>query len=277
MTNTSKIIDIFRKDLELDTENYSQRTVRSYMEYARMYLSKYDHFSKATITEFLVQYAEGHSKASAILAYYSIKRLCNSLGIKFTVLRSDLPKFPVYDDYSTVPVLRKTELFQLIDYWKQYPGEYATSLLFLSSVYGLRAIEMSRIVVSPGKDIISVHVAKRKSAPGKLPIRNHVLPHYGAVYLDGYQTCSVGNVSRKFRQICRDAGVTRPNNGGWHSIRRTVNTHLLLAGAHDVLVKGFMRWVKNKKDMPSLYFHLPPDEIDTMIFDIHPFLSRWRV
>lgn len=274
MTNTQTILTIFRKHLEQDPENYSQRTIRAYLEYSRMYLSKYDHFSRSSIIEFLTQYAEKHSKNSMHLAYYGLKCLCKSLGVKFTVARADLPRFPIYDDDDNVPVLRKSEVEKLIDYWKGYPEEYATSLLFLSSVYGLRAIEMSRIVIKG--DTIAVHIAKRKSAPGKTPIRNHILPACGKSYLAAYDTYSVGNVSRMFHIVCRRAGVAKPDNGGWHCIRRALNTHLLLAGGHEILVKGFMRWVKNKKDMPSLYFHMPPDEVDCMIFDIHPFLGRWR-
>ncbi len=274
MTDTQTIIKIFRKHLDQDQENYSQRTIRAYLEYAKMYLSQYDHFSKPSIIEFLEHYSQNHSKNSVQLAYYGIKRLCKSLGVKFTVARADLPRFHVYDDDDNVPVLRKADVEKLIDYWKNYPKEYATSLLFLSSVYGLRAIEMSRIIIKG--DIITVHIAKRKSAHGKLPLRNHILPTCGQAYLSSYDTYSVGNVSRMFAIVCKRAGVQKPANGGWHCIRRALNTHLLLAGGHEILVKGFLRWVKNKKDMPSLYFHMPPDEIDCMIFDIHPFLKRWQ-
>lgn len=66
---------------------------------------------------------------------------------------------------------------------------------------------------------------------------------------------------------------------GWHSIRRTLATELLLREVSGINILRFMRWsemsIKGEFGMLTLYAKKDQSRVDKEIFSVHPFIDCW--
>lgn len=262
MTTINKQLAI----LEADLARKSPRTRLYHHSIAKKFLTESGDFSRSGMLKFLntINYCDN----SVRTAYYVLKRLCKALEIKFPLDEDDLPPPPDEQDIYT-PTMSLENTHRIISYWKQFPGTYLTSLAFISTIFGLRAIEMTNVEV--GASSIIVNVAKRR----RRVIREHRIPEDMMKYLSGYEPMSEMTVKYAFWKICRRAGVKRRNGENWHSIRRRINTTCIDLGINRILVKRFLRWAKDKRDMADAYYHKEFTEINTEILKVHPFLRLW--
>lgn len=82
-----------------------------------------------------------------------------------------------------------------------------------------------------------------------------------------------------FHRMAAKAGINTGAGYGWHSIRRSLATELVLAEASALNVLRFMRWaepsIQPELGMLAIYVKQDQERIDEEIFKIHPFLPYW--
>jgi len=174
----------------------------------------------------------------------------------------------------------------LIAHWRNYPGEYITSLVFMATVFGFRSIEMVDVEVKTNS--IVVNVAKRRARPGRPVQREHPIPEDKMRYMAGYEQMSEMTVKYGCMKAFRRAGIKRQYKENWHSIRRALNTAFVDAGINKTMFKRFLRWARDRRDMSDVYYHREFSEINKIIFGEiplpmseppkyikHPFLDLW--
>lgn len=272
----NKLLDIFHTDIH----RKSPDTVEYYLVVARKFLDYTSgDLTRASVLKFFDD--SGYCDNSLRTIYYILEHLYTALGIKFPLNKNDLPP-PVDEEDVNTPTMSPDNVHRVIQYWRGFPDEYVTSLVFLSTVYGLRATELTDAEV--GKKTVVVDVAKRK----RKVLRTHIIPDGCAMFVMGYAQMSESMVKYCFRQAVKRAGVTKRDHESWHSIRRSLYTSCLNTGLPKELIKRYMRWAKDTSDMGSVYFHMPFDEINRVIFGIdpvplsnppkytaHPYLQFW--
>jgi hypothetical protein len=215
----------------------------------------------------------GYCDNSIRTVFYVLKRLCKALDIKFPLDTEFLPPLPDEEDIYT-PTMSVDNTRRLIAYWRNYPGEYITSLVFLSTMFGLRSIELSNVEIK--KSSIIVNVAKRRQRRTGPVTREHPIPKGMMKYLEGYEPMSEMTVKYTFWKACRRAGIKRRYKENWHSIKRRLNTSCIDANINRTLLKRFLRWARDRRDMSDVYYHKEFSEVNEEIFKVHPFLPDWR-
>ena len=159
------------------------------------------------------------------------------------------------------------------------------SILCLSTVYGLRRVEMLELAPKDfmlKRGVIRIRTAKHGRQ------REHLIPDFIVPHLEQYPfgAYSEFRFSAVFHRIRAAAGLPNLDGGGWHSIRRSLDTFLLLRLPFP-MVRDFLRWKKSSMEMALLYFSpgalvgsqetaLGPAEIDRQVFAVHPFLGLWK-
>jgi len=258
-----------QQTLQLFAEDITRKpssTRKYYMSIARKFLTEYGDFSRHGIMAFMNN--SGWCDNSLRTSYYVIEHLCMAIGLPFPLNKNDLPPPPdEYDLYT--PTLTGSEVTQLIRYWREYPGSYPTSLLYLSTMYSVRAIEMTDVILND-KSVV-IHVAKKK----RPTYREHPVWGQGLIYLSGYERLSEKTVNQTFWKVCKKAGVKRQEDEGWHAVRRAFATVAHDNGVDSVLVKRYTHWAVNRDDMMSVYYHKPFEEINREMEKVHPFLNLW--
>ena len=259
----------------------SPKTRQYYRCIAKRFLEESCDYSRAGMLKWLDSYGCDNSIRTV---YWILLRLCKAVGKPFPLDTDVLPP-PVDEDDIHTPIMSTGDINKLITYWKDYAGEYITALIFLSTIYGFRSIEMTTLNLDVEHDSITVNVAKRHRAV----LRTHLIPPGMEVYLVGYQQSSEQTVRTAFAYACRRAGIKREKGKNWHSIRRAVDTACLNNGIPELLIKRFMRWAKNRTNMTTVYWHLdfteankvmfgmiPLPDIDPPKFIKHPYLKYWE-
>lgn len=264
--NITKQLSIFKSDLS----KKSPRTRTYYLSIARKFLIESGDFSRPGMIKFLDDC--GYCDNSIRTTYWILKRLCKALEIKFPLDIEFLPPPPDEEQIYT-PTTSVDNTKRLIAYWKNYPGEYITSLVFLATVFGLRSVELTSVEVK--KNSIVVNVAKRKPRKGAQVTREHPIPEDKMKYLSGYEQMSEMTVKYACGKAFRRAGVKRMIKENWHGIRRCLNTICIDRGINRTLLKRFLRWARDRRDMSDVYYHKEFSEINREIFKVHPFLNLW--
>lgn len=257
---------------EADLGRRSPRTRAYYLPIAKRFLTESGDFSRPGMIKWLDN--SGYCDNSIRTVYYVLKRLCKALDNKFPLDTEFLPPLPDEEDIYT-PTMSIDNTERVIAYWRNYPGDYLTSLAFMSTIFGLRSVEMTSVEIR--KNSIVVIVAKRKPRRGgKRITREHPIPEGMMKYLSGYEPMSEMTVKYAFWKVCRRAGVKRRYRENWHSIRRRIDTTCIDLGINRTMLKRFLRWTRDRRDMADVYYHKDFSEVNTEMFKVHPFLPLWR-
>lgn len=256
--------------LEADLQRRSPRTRSYYSSIGRKFLTESGDFSRHGMIKFLN--SMGYCDNSVRTAYYVLKRLCKALGKPFPLDTEFLPPLPDEEDLYT-PTTTADNAKRLIAYWRNFPGHYITSLVFMSTVFGLRSIEMVDVEVKRAS--IVVNVAKRRARPGKPVQREHPVPEDLMKYLSGYEPMSKRTVEYTGGKAFYRAGIKRMVKENWHSIRRCLNTACIDMGINRIMVKRFLRWSRDRRDMADVYYHKDFTVVNADMFKVHPFLPLW--
>ena len=167
-----------------------------------------------------------------------------------------------------------------------------TTLLALSTVYGMRAAELAAVEQADvQEDRLYIRTVKHGVK------RWCYLPPELKPYLqDEWHPVSADAIQKNWTYIMDTLGVTGlPERTGWHSIRRELDTELRQK-VSDGMIKRFLRWRgsgRGADNLVDLYgtptvqadleegeISLPPEvwgtrEYDQQVWDAHPFLSFW--
>lgn len=169
------------------------------------------------------------------------------------------------------------DIVSMISLGKLVLSDVEKAYLALSTIYGLRRIEMVTLkpqsIKLDGENSITVHVAKEG------PQTTHVIPPEIAPYLGGFKPYRPDTATHMFHRIGTKTGFRFERGYGWHSIRRSLTTELILSEASALNVARFMRWsektVRREFGMLPLYAKKDQPRIDNEIFRLHPFLPYW--
>ena len=255
-------------------------TIRVYSEFAQRFArftGKEQDFTETDALAYIDHLiGAGYSDSSVRWSYYALKRVYRAVHSPFTITLEDLPlgsRGAVHR-----PVLSPDEVAGLIAFTRRCGSLAERFYLAMSTVYGLRRIELSRLSEESfclDKATVRIDTAKH-GAP-----RTHLIPdQIQAVVGDALRAdvlgYSISGLTAMFRELHRRAGLQRDGKRiGWHSIRRALDTSLLDAGLNYYSVRDFLRWRSAPGDMPALYHRSNPADVDRQVFSIHPFVTYW--
>ncbi|GAI41748.1 unnamed protein product, partial [marine sediment metagenome] len=168
----------------------------------------------------------------------------------------DFPKLPlikVDPDEIKRTIFSADDVASLIMMGKRILSQTELCYLALSTVYGLRRIEMFRLKAAsfPNECHLTVHTAKG----GRKTI--HLIPPEIAPYLEAFTPYQPDTLTHMFHRIAVATGLKATGGYGWHSIRRSLATELVLSETSSINVMWFMRWteasIKRELGMLAIY------------------------
>lgn len=193
---------------------------------------------------------------------------------------SDFPKLSlkrVSPDEIRRTILSKEAVGSMISLGRQgLLTKVELCFLALSTIYGLRRVEMVRLNPSDlNPETIIVNTAKGGSRT------THIVPPQIAPYLRHFKHYKADSLTHMFHRIAEKCGVDTKAGYGYHSIRRSLATELILSEASALNVLRFMRWsdasTRGEFGMLAIYAKKDQPRIDEQIFAMHPFLPYWGI
>ncbi len=146
--------------------------------------------------------------------------------------------------------------------------------LALATTYGLRRIEMTRLGSASfpdGKLIVDTAKGGSKTT--------HLIPPQIAPYLASFRHYEADSLTHMFHRMAGKCGIDTKAGYGYHSIRRSLATELILTDASALNVLRFMRWsdasTRGEFGMLAIYAKKDQARIDQQTFAMHPFLPYW--
>ena len=232
---------------------------------------------------------EGYSAGSIELFQRTIRALYRRNGAVWPLKRGENASVPANEE--RILALSSATVKQLIDGAMHGKLNILQAFyLALSTVYGLRRTEIARVRM-PHINLESRSFYAQTAKGGRdryHRIPEEILPIFrGACpYLE---TVSPYKVSEAFPEIEKACGVAHIADTGWHSIRHSLEYHLIENGLTELTVREFMRWGKRSRtDMVSRYHDVQFVGVDgaelgragaqdEQVFEKHPFLPFWRM
>lgn len=232
---------------------------------------------------------QGYRPATVDLRRRQIRAFWRTLGV--TPPRAVLDFHPEQD--SERPALDKDLVLHLIQSRDDYSA-YLRALLVLGTLYGPRAIELSR-VQAQDVDLNASRWYCRTAKKGH-PRWLWIPPAVRDELDIRWPKVSVGHVEKRFEELWILAGFDdRPDHVGWHALRRALTSELAANGVPDGSIAQFMRWASGGPGghaMVALYksrshtvgmggTEATPRGLagsyadDPEVWDRHPFLPSW--
>ncbi len=250
----------------------STATQETYLIFFKKWLKAGGVFDDDTFLRVL----HNESDNSRATAYYSLKFIYKSYG-------EDAP----YSHSEVVPkgvkkkkeLLDTEEVIKIIEYTKKKEKDlYKKGIVVLSTIYGLRRIEMYRIErddIDLDNKKIFIFTAKG----GEL--REHIIPDDILPYIAAFKKKIrnkpkyIQELNYMFDEVANYAGIPLRPRLGWHSIRRRLITELMQTDLNPNIIRNFMRWKGQGADILQEYTLFNPEEVDRKVFEKHPFLEYW--
>lgn len=239
-------------------------------------------------------YADNTLKAE----WETLRQLFKVNGISWEAARGDAPTVDPEKVWS--PTLDPPTIKAMIDIalkppakkdlW--HPDVRDTCFLFISTIWGLRRVELTRLTpASLNQESSLIHVDTAKGGRSRWhwvpPDVMHFITDWGFAYPTSLTTASA--IFNRFRLA---VGIQTDQELGWHSIRHSLARYLIEAGVPAERRKQFMRWAisKSKQDMGESYGTSPivglsgvrrelkveEQKSDEFVLERHPFLKLWR-
>ena len=214
---------------------------------------------------------------SRATAYYALKFIYNAYGEELGLQHSDVVPKSVRKHKE---ILLPDEVNQIIDRVRDYEPPHVQFLFVLATVYGLRRVEIYRLEkgdIDLKRETFFVFTAK-----GGEP-REHIIHDIVKPYFKKFMEIKkpkyrfIQELNMLFDVIADRAEVELRPRLGWHSIRRCLITELMKTNVNPMIIRDFLRWKPRTSDILMEYTLYNPAEVDKMIFDVHPFLGRWKV
>ncbi|MBA7468405.1 hypothetical protein ES707_03654 [subsurface metagenome] len=237
-------------------------------------------YARADVTAFLTHLRKrGLLQSTIDKDLKAIKLLAEIQGWGAGPKGEDFPKLSlrrVSPDEIRRTILSKKAIGSMITLGKQgLLSDTELCYLALATTYGLRRVEMTRLNPSsfPNERHLTVDTAKGGSKT------IHVIPPQIVPYLGGFRHFEADSLTHMFHRIAGKCGLDTGAGYGWHSIRRSLATELILLEASSLNVLRFMRWsdasTRGEFGMLVIYAQKDQERIDEEIFRIHPFLHYW--
>ena len=284
--------------LEKYIESLPQPAKRPYGAVAERYLRwlKDREPSKETVEKYLKSMSGGdepYSQGTIHKTFDILRRLFVVNGLEWPFRRHEAPVVSERDVWA--PGLGTEVIKSMVDVCQGrvpskngQPGPDHRAYLILSTIWGLRRVEMMEI--SPDSldfknKLFFVQTVKRGRQ------RYHMIPDLVAPYLEEYGFSyrkSASGLSIMFNELQAMVGLTA-REMGWHAIRRSLTRQLSRSGFDEAAIFTFLRWKRSNFDMAMRYatssvvgfegaakeLSTSDTEVDTAILAKHPFLSFW--
>jgi len=284
--NNSQMLDNYAKNL-----GSSGRTKNLYLSYAEDFLDYADgNLDREMIEKYLehLRHAHKYSDGSVNLIFRIVRTLFNRNDIEWPFRRGEAPI--IREDKIEAPALDPNIIGEMITTVKKEGEPDEKAFLAISSIYGTRRTEMVQLAQADvnlkGKNI---HIATAKHGRE----RTHLIPEVIVPYLREYNfdiSRSEFSLFTLWYRLEYRIGLEHTDQVGFHSIRRTLNT-ILLDHLPEARVMSFLRWKqRTSSHMPYRYSAQrfvgreglttkvvgEAKDVDTKIFEVHPFLAYWR-
>lgn len=232
-------------------------------------------YDRADMTTFLVHLRKRELQQTTINKYLkAIKLLAQIQGWQFPKL--SLRR--INPDEIHRPILSKEAIGRMIILGRQnLLNDTEFCYLALATTYGLRRAELARLNSTSltDKSQLVVNTAKGGSKT------THLIPPQIVPYLVSFRHYEPDSLTHVFHRIVRKSGLDIGAGYGWHSIRRSLATELILSDASALNVLRFMRWsevsTRGEFGMLTIYAKKDQERVDTDIFKLHPFLPYWEI
>ena len=267
-------------------------TIASYLSTARTFLTWMDNDHVPTDRDlrrfFLDRKSDGISASTRSLQFVQLRKLFEANSWKWPFTKDDRP---VVEDEPNAPAFSPDEVLRLIANRDKYTPQ-ENFYLVLAVTYGLRREEIARITPRDIKEnSIIINVAKmKKKVMREQPIPEQIKPILAAWKPRVRRT---GAISYCFHKIMVKSGIGDRKGWGFHSLRRTMFTMLMVNLAKEGYqlswAADYLRWSKKSigmtfmgASMAGIYAHpevLSDDrmQVDRICqrLDIHPFLAAY--
>ena len=279
----SIVLDNYKKHLSPKSSPTFAREAEKFLKYSNNKLDK------DSVEGYIKKLQKSYKPSSVHFIFNIIHRLFVTNNVSWTFIRGEGPSIP--EGSEERPALEPALIKQMIKTCRDgVVGDTQTSLLCLSSIYGLRRTEMVGLKesdVDTDRCLLYVDTAKHGNK------RHHMIPNEIIPYIAKHNyDITLYEASAMFWDIVAKSNLRQLEKYrlGYHSIRRTLDTLLLQSGLDIFTVASFMRWKVAQSSgiaMPQRYYStnwvgtegIKPVAIeateDSKIWEVHPFLQDW--
>jgi len=280
-------LDLLRQYLERRRSPSTVRHYASETELLMNFAKKESGFDRNDLTRYFNYLIDkGYAHSTLVWKYSVLKRTFKIMGESFHMDMDDLP--PQTDEKELI-IMPAGAIRDMIRITARNGRAAEKFYLLMSTLYGLRRIELSRLTwdsFGPNYSTVTIDTAKRGVR------RTHIIPEDIRCILEDvrcamesgprdipYSTDVVGHI---LFDICGRAHYELRSREGWHAIRHALVTALIDASLPVYLVHSFMRWksLENRGDpyrIAAVYYRPDSASVDTAVFSQHPFLGSWTI
>lgn len=263
-TDTDKL-SLLLSDKTRETQSVYRSQIAKFQSWKNK--DRYDKWDILTYIKHLKD--KGFSTSYIRGTFFALKLFFESQGWPW---EAKLPKLK--DTKIVKPALPKEDVIKLIETAKQGGAAEEIVYLALSSVYGLRRLEMANL--TPDDFDFSANTIFVRTKKGGMP-RKHLIPPQILHLLHSFdfgRTLSCSSLNIMFKIMCVKAGVYTEKGINFHSIRHRLNIELVEAGLPEITILEFLRW-KYRMSMAQYYYTPDQRALDSKVFSVHPFLQFW--
>lgn len=219
------------------------------------------------------------SKNSIHTTFYAIRFFYNSAGIPFDLRIGDIAT------KGTIQRIRESfnpdEVNAFIKASKLYGGIIDIGYAAISTIYGARRKEIYNIEPKDiAEDISTLKIHTLKGGQDRV----HLIPEeikevikdfrYGLTRIKKKPVVTTLNMM--FDNLCHKGGIELRPRIGFHSIRRSLISELMMTDINPTVIRDFLRWKTRESDIIMNYTIFNYERVDKMVFEKHPFLEYWR-
>ena len=281
-------IDQLRAELG---ERYSAKTVIEYVKQGRYFFAfagdkdTYDRHEILAYGDHLLKGGKG--QASLSIAWYTIKAICRAKNIpfpcregfkgdQFRSKKISVQEVVIDGESHEVsgPTPDLKNLTTLIAWVRANGDARQKAYLALSSIYAMRAIEIS--TVNKRDDIRQDRLFVRTAKHGQP--KWHRIPPEVREAIKGYKYPQISEqaIWTAFKEMRTKAGLKKAIGLTPHGIRRFLTTFFSnRSDLNPYVWYDFARWSQQRGDMIARYRHATPEEVDRLVFPLHPLLPLW--
>jgi len=224
-------------------------------------------YDRTDVVNFVGSLRAGGMKQTTIIVTLRAIRLLSQIQ-KWDMPKLSMPKVKTEDIHR--PLFTAQQIKQLIKRAKEVCSDQDLAYLALATVYGLRREEISTVEIGA--------TLRVKTAKGGSTVC-HLIPEGLRSILQNYKPMTIHRLSEEITRIIIATGATKVPRSGWHSIRRSLATELIMCDVSMLNILRFMRWsdasMTRELGMLSVYAKKDQERIDLEVFRIHPFLNDW--
>jgi hypothetical protein len=262
----------------MKAENLGEKTIMNYTATALRVLPRLETWDSSGVRKLLGELLQDHKPGAVRFTYDVLKRTFAIAGVPWPqdvkrpkMKESDISR-PRYDPQQVAGLIGGTGRLDPL----------RRGLLAMSTVYGLRRVELCRLCKLGAKAFDMTHLRVFVDTAKGGVRRWQVIPPSLAPAFDGMDFTEAPTredaMNEMFHEICFLCGLPDKTGDGWHAIRRAATRGLMKAG-----VSKQDRWIFFRRQMARDTDDIYVGELDQTDFElvdqrvlaVHPFMKLW--